>query len=276
VGGVPFEPPRSLSPSKVTSFRDCALAFRFTVIERLADLPTVATVRGTLVHRVLERLFWHHPAGRRSPAAASWELDQAWDELQTDGDFISLALGDEDRGRLRADAEHLVANYFRLEDPDAIRPVGVELSLEAPLGDTRLRGIIDRLDVLPDGSLEIVDYKTGRAPGVAHEQSRLIGVHLYALLTREVLGQPPVRVKLLHLQEPLAIVAEPSEQALRGHRQRADAVWSAIERSCAEGDFRPRPSPLCDYCHFRAFCPVFGGDPDQAAHGFEPAMDGAA
>lgn len=273
---MPFEPPRSLSPSKVTSFRDCALAFRFTVIERLADLPTVATVRGTFVHRVLERLFWHHPAGRRSPAAAAWELDRAWEELQGDPDFLVLGLAPDERAVLRAETERLVANYFLLEDPDEVHPVGVELRLETRLDDLLLRGIIDRLDLLPDGSFEVVDYKTGRAPSVQIEQGKLIGVHLYALLLQEVLGRPPARVRLLHLQEPVAITAEPTEQALRGHRLRAAAVWSAIERSCAKGDFRPRPSRLCDYCRFRDFCPAFGGDPEQAAAALAPTMDGAA
>ena len=60
---MPFELPRSLSPSKVTSFRDCALAFRFTAIERLPDPATVWTVKGTLVHSALEGLFWNHPQG---------------------------------------------------------------------------------------------------------------------------------------------------------------------------------------------------------------------
>jgi putative RecB family exonuclease len=276
VAVVAFDMPSTLSPSKVTSFRDCALAFRFTVIERLADAPTLATVRGTFVHHVLERLFWNHAVGGRSEAAAALELDRAWGELQVDPDFTSLELTPEQTERLRADAEGLVANYFLLEDPDTVHPVGVELSLEAQLGELRLRGIIDRLDVLPDGSLEVVDYKTGRAPSVTYEQSKLIGVHLYALLTEAVLGRPPVRVKLLHLQEPVAIVAEPTEQALRGHRIRARAVWTAIERSCANEDFRPRPSSLCGYCNFRAFCPAFGGDPDLAAQGLEPAVHGAA
>src|SRR5579884_3795389 len=182
VGHVAFDPPSSLSPSKVTAFRNCALAFRFTVIERLADLPTVATVRGTFVHRVLERLYWHHPAGSRTRAAAAWELERSWEELQTDPDFLTLALPPADRARLRAEAEELLDNYFLLENPDDVRPAGVELSLEARLGPMRLRGIVDRLDVLPDGSLEVVDYKTGRAPSAGFEQSRLIGVHLYAIL----------------------------------------------------------------------------------------------
>lgn len=276
MGAVSLELPRTLSPSKVTSFRDCALAFRFTVIEHLAELPTVATIRGTLVHRVLEGLFWNHPAGSRSASAAASELDRAWDDLQADPEFSYLGLSPDERSCLRAEAEQLVANYLLLENPDEVTPIGVELSLEARLGDLRLRGVIDRLDVLPDGSIEVVDYKTGRAPPETREQSRLLGVHLYALLVREVLGRPPGRVRLLHLQEPLSITAEPTEQALRGHRMRASAVWSAIERSCAKEDFRPRPSALCGYCSFRAFCPAFGGDPAQAAPAYASAMDGAA
>ena len=46
---------------------------------------------------------------------------------------------------------------------------------------------------------------------------------------------------------------------------RTSAVWTAIERACDTGDFRPRPSRLCDWCSFRSWCPEFGGEPEQAA-----------
>jgi putative RecB family exonuclease len=262
---VPFVPPRSLSPSKVTSFRDCALAFRFNTIDRLPDEPTVWTVKGTLVHRALERLFWHHDQGERSPAAARGELARSWEVLQHDAEFLSLALTPDQADQFLAEAESLVQNYFSLEDPDEVTPVGIEITLEAQVGGVRLRGIIDRLDRTPEGDLVVVDYKTGRAPSAAFEQSKLIGVHIYALLCQEVLGRRPVEVRLLHLKEPTIIVAEPSEQALRGHRQKTLAVWSAIERACHDEDFRPRTSPLCNFCRFRDFCPAYGGDPEQAA-----------
>jgi putative RecB family exonuclease len=218
---VPFELPRSLSPSKVTSFRDCALAFRFTAIEHLPEAPTIWTVKGTLVHRALERLFWHHARGDRTPASAAAELGHAWHELQADPEYTALSLSPDAADALRSEAETLVRNEFELEDPNEINPVGIELTLEARVGDMRLRGIIDRLDLTSDGELVVIDYKTGRAPAPAYERSKLIGVHIYALLCEEVLGRRPVQVKLLHLKEPTTIVAEPSEQALRGHRQKA-------------------------------------------------------
>jgi putative RecB family exonuclease len=268
---VPFQPPRSLSPSKVTSFRDCALAFRFTAIDRLPEEPTPWTVKGTLVHTALERLFWNHERGLRTLAAATAELDRAWAELQEDPEFVALDLAAEAAEQMRVDADGLIKNYFTLEDPNEVNPIGVEITLEARLGSMRLRGIIDRLDLTPEGDLVIVDYKTGRAPSANFEHSKLVGVHIYALLCHEVLGKLPTKVRLLHLREPVSITADTSEQALRGQRQKAVAVWSAIERACEQEDFRPRPSRLCDYCQFKAFCPAFGGDPDAAAL----ALDGA-
>src|SRR5258705_10497286 len=38
-GGMSLEAPRTLSPSKVAAFTDCALAFRFATIDRLPRPP---------------------------------------------------------------------------------------------------------------------------------------------------------------------------------------------------------------------------------------------
>lgn len=264
--------PRSLSPSKVSSFKDCALAFRFSVIDRLPEPPAPHMVKGTLVHSALEGLFWDHGRGERSPEAAATSLDAVWIALQDDPEFLALGLSPPESDAFFTDAEKLVAGYLRLEDPDTVDAVGVELLLEADVGGLRLRGIIDRLDVTPDGGFIVVDYKTGRTPSEMQEHSRLGGVQFYALLCEQVLGQRPVSVRLLYLKDPVVIEADPSEQALRGLRQRTSAVWSAIERACEEEDFRPKPSALCSWCNFKAFCPAFGGDPALASA--DGAQDG--
>ena len=148
-------------------------------------------------------------------------------------------------------------NYFRLEDPDQADAVGVELGVETMVDGMRLRGIIDRLDVAPDGSLIVVDYKTGRAPSERFERGSLGGVQTYALLCESLLGRAPSEVRLLYLRQPIAISSVPSEQSIRGQRRRAVAVWTAIERACDSEDFRPNVGPLCDHCHFKTSCPAF-------------------
>jgi putative RecB family exonuclease len=59
----------------------------------------------------------------------------------------------------------------------------------------------------------------------------------------------------------VAIVAEPSDQSIRGLKNKVGAIWTAVVRACERDDFRPNPGKLCDWCAFKAWCPAFGGDP---------------
>jgi putative RecB family exonuclease len=183
--------------------------------------------------------------------------------MRVDPEMTGLALEPDDEAQLYADAEQLVERYFSLEDPTTVHAIGLELRLRAELDGVVLNGIIDRLD-WEDGELVVTDYKTGSVPSVHHERKRLSGVHLYSLLCEELLGRRPRRVQLLYLRQPVAIVTEPTDQSTRGTRRSLAAVWQAVERACDREDFRPRPSRLCDYCAFQAYCPVFGGDPHAA------------
>ena len=255
--------PTSLSPSKVASFKDCALAFRFSNIDRLPEPPSPAATKGSLVHRALELLFCEPAPTRTLPTALAC-LDRARAEFATDAEFVGLGLDAEAAAQFSAEAEVLVRRYFTLEDPTTVHPIGLELRLEAQVGSLTLRGIIDRLELDADGGLVVTDYKSGKVPGVMHEQSRLGGVHFYAFLCERVLGVRPARIQLLYLSEPVAIIAQPSAQSIRGLEQRTSAIWKAVERACANDDFRPRPSALCNWCSFQDYCPAFGGDPARA------------
>jgi len=251
--------PRTLTPSKVAAFTNCPLAFQFSVIEHRPEPPSPHAVKGTLVHAALEGLFWNHQGAGRTEAVAADELERAWAELQSDPEFMELALARDEAAAFLADARVLVANYFRLEDPTTVRAIGVELGVEIEQDGLRLRGIIDRLDLDDDGELVVVDYKTGRAPSARFEQGKMTGVHTYALLCEQVLGRPPAEVRLLYLRDRVTITAVPSEQSIRGQRRRTGAVWQAIERACDRDDFQPRPSTLCRFCHFQAICPAQAG-----------------
>lgn len=174
-----------------------------------------------------------------------------------DPEFVELGLDPAGAFDFLEDAHVLVGNYFRLEDPNEVCTVGVELGVETMLDGLRLRGKIDRLDIAPDGSLTVVDYKTGRTPGERFERGSLGGVQTYALLCESVLGRAPAEVRLLYLREPMAISSKATPQTIRGQQRRAVAVWTAIERACVTEDFRPHTGPLCDYCSFKPSCPAF-------------------
>lgn len=265
-----FAAPHALSPSKVASFSDCALAFRFSAIDRLPEPPAPWSTKGTLVHMALERLHVL-PAPERTLDTALGVLAEAAADLRDDPDYAGLNLDAEAEATFHAEAADLVRRYFQLEDPRTIEAIGIELGVEATIDGIRLRGIIDRLELDENGGLVVTDYKTGSVPSPHHERKRLSGVHLYSLLCEELLGRRPSRVQLLYLKKPVAIITEPTDQSTRGTRRTLSAVWKAVERACEREDFRPQPSRLCDYCAFRAYCPAFGGDPDDALAAKEAA-----
>ena len=260
---MPLEPPRTLSPSKVSSFTDCALAFKFSAIDRLPEPPSLPATKGTLVHATLEALFLLPPA-ERTLAAALTCLDAAADALRDDPEFTGLQLDADGEAAFLDSAEQLVRSYFLLEDPTTVHPIGIELLLDAEVGGTRLRGIIDRLELDDDGELVVTDYKTGRAPSERYEQGKLGGVQVYSLLCERNFGRRPAKVRLLYLGEPLEISSTPSDQSTRAVERKVGAIWTAIERACERDDFRPRPSKLCDWCAFQAQCPAFATDVSDA------------
>ena len=256
--------PSSLSPSKVSAFKNSALAFRFSAIDRLPEPPSEPAMKGTTVHRALELLLADAP-DQRTPDRGAAHLQTALDEMRSTPEWEELAPEESTAERFAADTATMLERYFAIEDPRRIEPVGLELMLESEIGGVTVRGIIDRLERDPDGSLVVTDYKTGRTPMQTQEQSRLGGVHFYAFLCNEHFGEIPSRIQLMYLgSEPQIISTTPTEQSVRGLRTRVGAIWSAVERACEHDDFRPKRSALCKWCSYQQFCPAFGGDPAEA------------
>ena len=239
--------PTSLSPSKVSSFTDCALAFRFSAIDHLPEPPSVAATRGHARPRRAGAAL-HPPRGARTNEMAHRCLAEAREAFRADPEFIDLGLDEDAEATFAKEAGALVDKYFRLEDPTTITPIGIELKLEVDLGGVRLRGIIDRLELDADGELVVTDYKTGarpgRAPGAAAAGRR--GVLLAAV--RAALRSPagagaaavPRRPGRDHLHPHRPVHAWRRAQALRRVDRgragvRAGGLPARTRRGCATG-----------------------------------------
>lgn len=259
-----WDVPTSLSPSRVEAFLSCPLQFRFAAIEKLPDPPSVHTTRGSLVHRALELLFLKPPT-ERTASALDRCVDAAVAEYREHPDYTLLGLDAAASERFERECRELAANYLKLEDPQRVRAIGLELRLEAPVGELTLRGIIDRLDLDADGELVVTDYKTGRAPSPNYERKSMSGVHFYAFLCESVFGRRPAAIRLMYLKSGEVITARPTEQSTRFMTTRTTAVWQAVATACERDDFRPRPGGLCQFCAYQRWCPSYGGDPARAA-----------
>jgi putative RecB family exonuclease len=267
----------ALSPSRAADFMTCPLLYRFRVIDKLPEPPTTATARGTLVHAALERLF-DLPAAERTPEAARALVIPQWDRLAAAEPDLAALFGDEaERDAWLQSATAVLDSYFTLEDPRRLEPAERECYVETTLeSGLRLRGYIDRLDVAPGGEIRIVDYKTGRAPMQAYEGSALFQMKFYALVIWRLRGQVPRLLQLMYLAEGEVLRYAPDESDLRATERKVAALWQAIERARASGDWRPRPSRLCDWCNHKALCPEFGGTPPPLPAEGQAAADAPA
>jgi putative RecB family exonuclease len=268
----PAGPPSGLSPSRAGDFLTCPLLYRLRVIDRLPEPPSSAATRGTLVHAVLERLF-DHPAAERTPDRALSLLRPQWERLlgerpelaelfpvaDADGD----GLDGEALARWLGDAEKLLGQWFRLEDPTRLEPVERELYVETVLeSGLKLRGYIDRVDVASTGEVRLVDYKTGRAPSRDFEGKAMFQMKFYALVVWRWKGVIPRRLQLVYLGGAGEVVTyDPDEADLRSVERKLLALWEAISRAVATGEFPATRNRLCDWCDHQKSCPEFGGTP---------------
>lgn len=255
----------SLSPSRAADFKTCPLLYRFRSIDRIPERPTRDQVRGTVVHAVLERLFDLPPAARTVQAAAAM-VEPEWRRLlAAEPGFAELFAEDVDGSELAGwleSARALVAGYFTMEDPRRLQPAAREELVEAVVDDGLvLRGYVDRLDVAPTGEVRVVDYKTGGAPREAFEAKALFQLKFYALVLWRTRGVVPRQLRLMYLADRDMLTYSPDVEELRRFERTVVAIWRAVERAVATGDFRPNPSRLCDWCDHHSRCPAKGGTP---------------
>lgn len=164
--------------------------------------------------------------------------------------------------RLRAEGAALAVEWDFGEEFD--RPVRWERSGGPPL---RLRGRIDRVDTLADGTLAVFDYKTrtrwDRNLDAQVAAGTLLQLPIYAHAASTHLGAPTGRGAIINLPSTgRAQTADLSEVAHQVASATLDALTSHIEA----GRFPAVPGPVtefprpthehCSYCEFDLICPT--------------------
>ena len=240
-------PTRSLSPSRALDFQSCPLLYRFRVLDRLPEPPSPAAVRGTLVHSVLEALY-DLPAAQRTLDEAIGLVGPQWDLLVAERPEVVGMLADDGTDPLdwlRAPVtSSSPTSRWRTPRGSSRRPASCRCRPSCPPGLV-LRGFVDRLDRAPTGQLRVVDYKTGKPPGVGFEARAMFQMRFYALALWHMHGELPTMLQLMYLSTGVVLRYEPDEEDLRAMQRKVEALWTAIERAMESGDWRARPSGLC-------------------------------
>ena len=241
----PFIPRRGsglmLSASDIETYRICPLKYKFARVFRIPQEPTINQRFGIVLHQVLER-FHQGTAGTRQDLFELFELSwrragfgETDDELQ----FRERAL----------DALERYWERFRDEESE---PVWFERSFSFRLGPHLLRGRVDRVDRRPDGSYELIDYKTGKARTEEQLQED-VQLSVYQMGARESWRLETSAQSYFYVMTGEKVPVEHSEEQLERVRNTVAAIGEGILRQ----EFQPTPSAeICPFCDYRIICPA--------------------
>lgn len=251
------------TPSRLTTWLDCARRYRFSYLERPQPPkgpPWAHNSVGAAVHSALAD-WWALPFPQRTPQAGVTAVRRRW---------LADGFADEEQSaRVRELACTWVFEYLSRVDP-ADEPAGTERVVSTKTRTLVLTGRADRIDErrAQDGTrtLVVVDYKTGRSVPTDDDARSSLALGVYAVAAARTLRRPCHRVELHHLPTGTVAAAEHADAGLE--RKVAEAESIAADCSAADARFRqglegaevdrvfpPSPSSLCSWCDWRRYCP---------------------
>src|SRR5919199_3994293 len=209
--------------TRLETYRRCPFQYKLRYQHHLPGQPRPGTRLAVALHAALANFYRHLPS-------MPWP-----DDLLRTFDTQWPAELSEREARAVDEGRSLLTEYFRRQGDTWPKVRFVEESFRLELGRYTLVGTLDRVDELPDGSLQIVDYKTARTPPQAPDTFQL---DVYQLGLAAKTGQLASRIVFEYLRHGVQHIVEVDDRNLRHTLERVESVVAAVE---ADDDLAPRP-----------------------------------
>jgi RecB family exonuclease len=234
-----------LSASAVETYEMCPLQFKFEREWKLARQVHAAMQYGAAMHRVLKT---YYDSARLNRIKSDDELLQLFRE-----DLSAAGIQDEYQRRLYLEQGEEQLRDFLAGTRAAPAPqvLHTEEWFDIEIAGTKVAGRIDRMDRAADGSVNIVDYKTGKARS-QEDADESLQLSIYAMAANAKWGYRVGALAFHNLEGNVAVLSKRTEFQLEQARERV----LAVARGIAEGNFKPKPDFYCNFCAFRGLCPA--------------------
>jgi DNA helicase-2/ATP-dependent DNA helicase PcrA len=239
----------SLSASDLDLYLTCPLKYKFARVFGIPQQPTINQRFGILVHNVLER-FHKEDAG----ADEEEGLQRLMDLFEAGWRRSGFGSSD-DELQFRDRAREAMRLYWEREREAEGEPVWLERKFDVRIGEHHVRGRVDRVDRLPGGGYELIDYKTGERKSEAELESDL-QLALYRLAARQAWNLEAGTGSYYYVldAEKVAAPVKPDDA------ERVERTVLGVGEGVLGQDFEPRPSPtVCGWCDYRLVCPAAEG-----------------
>lgn len=241
-----------LSYSQIETFRLCPLHYKLRYLLNIPTPTSPSLSFGTSIHNALHDFYEQHTSGVKVTKALLLDLlEKRWQS----GGYENVRYEKEMKKR----GEGYLLDYFDKE----FRASTVIAALEQPFtipvsheGHTiKIGGKIDRVDILPEGKLEIIDYKTGRMPSKREIDTNL-QLSMYALAASQIPGIPfgknpsDITLSLYFFDTQTKMSTTRTAEQLDMEKVTIIDIARQIEAS----DFRCSGNQLCTDCEYKLFC----------------------
>ena len=235
----------SLSASDLSLYLTCPLKYKFARVFGIPQEPTINQRFGILFHNVLERF---HKEPPENPEEGLRVLNQLFEAGWRRTGFGSS----DDELQFRDRAREALRLYWERERESEGEPVWLEKKFDFKVGDHHVRGRVDRVDRLPDGDYELIDYKTGERKSEEDLDSDL-QLALYRMAAREAWGIEASTGSYYYVLDAEKVPAPTRPD----DAERVERTVLQVGEGILSQDFEPRPSPtVCSWCDYRLICPA--------------------
>ncbi|AIE87537.1 RecB family exonuclease [Fimbriimonas ginsengisoli] len=240
----------TLSPSKITTYLACPVKYRWTYVDDRGKwyLRSKSYYSfGSTLHRVLERFHDTGDAGVNTTEEVMAAYEESWiDAGYASAEELAEAYG-EGREILERHVQQATAQ------PRESKTIFVERQFRHDMGEFALLGRVDRVDEYPDGTLEIVDYKSGRESVEVEDVATDIAMACYQLLLRHKFPGVPIRARIIALRTGHSAAASMTDEEAADFEQTILQLGREI-LSEEYHELTPVFKPLCLHCDFLPLC----------------------
>jgi len=249
-------PVNRFSFSQLEGYDNCPLQYKFNFILKVPVPDKANIIYGRLMHRCLYEIFL--PC-LKSSSAVDLFGKSATPEYFNWPDWLNIykknwvdegySSSEEREQYYKLGEQSLRLIWQKVQDDGWPKVLGLEKQFTWKGEGFILKGTIDRIDQLPDGRVEVIDYKTGQ-PKEKLDYKTKRQLILYKMVAEEMLDRQVGKLTFCYLNNGnfLSFEAKASDIDKVNHE-----IVTTIE-AIKQGLFPAKPSQLCNYCDFRSIC----------------------
>ncbi len=234
-----------LSPSKIQTYEECPLQFKFQHVLRVPTPSKPYFGVGTAIHIVAENMTKMQKEGKVPTEKIALEiLDKQWD-TSSYRNQRTKETQDKDKSK------EMVKTYLEWAEKNPNTPVDVESKFKIKLNNVTISGKIDRVDMTPDGEYEVIDFKTGYAYKTKNTIKEDVQMNIYALGTEKLYGKLPKKTSLFYIKDNKLVPHFIEEEKLNEFKKSLSGKIESIfnEEFDAKPEFRK-----CGRCDYASIC----------------------